>query len=144
MSKKYNKDKIEIGPPNEFKHIVHIGQTDDGRKIIIDHSSNEQETIKTIVQAIYDEISTLPVVYSLIDADENANCSESVEIFFTESTIQAYHSDMPLSSQKLSTSLRTGFYDNCCYEIARSDKTKKFRIKGIKSSPIVIEHIQYL
>uniref|UniRef100_A0AAF5PFT8 CRIB domain-containing protein n=1 Tax=Wuchereria bancrofti TaxID=6293 RepID=A0AAF5PFT8_WUCBA len=139
LSKKYNKDKIEIGPPNEFKHIVHIGQTDDGRKIIIDHSSNDQKTIKTIVQAIYDEISALPVVYSLIDADENANCSESVEIFFTESTIQAYHSDMPLSSQKLSTSLRTGFYDNCCYEIARSDKTKKFRIKGIKSSPIVTD-----
>ncbi|VDM17866.1 unnamed protein product [Wuchereria bancrofti] len=62
LSKKHNKDKIEIGPPNEFKHIVHIGQTDDGRKIIIDHSSNEQETIKTIVQAIYDEISTLPVL----------------------------------------------------------------------------------
>lgn len=74
-----------------------------------------------------------------MDADERENCSESVEIFFTGSTIQACHNDISSSSRKLSTSLRTGFYDNCCYEIARSDKTENFRIKGIKNSPIVTD-----
>ncbi|EJD73616.1 hypothetical protein LOAG_18968 [Loa loa] len=139
LSKKRKKDKIEIGLPNEFKHIVHIGRADDGHKIVIDHSSDDQKALKAIVQSIYDEISPLPIVYSLIDADENENRSESVEIFFTESTIQACHNDISPSSQNLSTSLRTGFYDNCCYEIARSNKMENFCIKRIKNSPIVTD-----
>ncbi|VDK68861.1 unnamed protein product [Onchocerca ochengi] len=137
LSRKHSKDKIEIGAPNEFKHVVHIGRADDGHKIIIDHSNNEQMTLKAIVQTIYDEISTLPIVYSLIDADKNENRSESIEIFFAGSTIQACHNNTSLSSQKISTSLQTGLYDNCCYEIARSDKTKKFHVKRIKNDPIV-------
>lgn len=76
----------------------------------------------------------------MIDADENENYSESVEIFFTGSTIQAYHGDIPSSSpRKLSTSLRTGFYDNCCYEIARSDTKENFHITEIKKSLIVTD-----
>ncbi|CAG9536327.1 unnamed protein product [Cercopithifilaria johnstoni] len=134
-----NRNEIEIGPPNEFKHILHIGEADDGHKIVIDHSNDDQKTLKTIVQAVYDEISTLPIVYSLVDADENENHSESVEIFFTDSTIRAYHNDNLSAPQKLSTSLRNGFYDNCCYEIARSDNKEKCHFKEIKKSPIVTD-----
>ncbi|MCP9259668.1 hypothetical protein DINM_002916 [Dirofilaria immitis] len=60
--RKHNKNKFEIGAPNEFKHIIHIGRADNGHKIIIDKSNNEQTTLKAIVQTIYDEISTSPVL----------------------------------------------------------------------------------
>uniref|UniRef100_A0A0R3RRF6 CRIB domain-containing protein n=1 Tax=Elaeophora elaphi TaxID=1147741 RepID=A0A0R3RRF6_9BILA len=139
LSKRHNRSKTEIGPPNEFKHIIHVGRADDGHKSVIDHNDNNEKALKAVVQAVHDEISDLPIVYSLVDADENGNHSESVEIFFTGPTIQAYHNDNPLSPRILPTSLRSGFYDNCCYEITRSGKRENFCIKETKNGLIVTD-----
>uniref|UniRef100_A0A915Q1I1 CRIB domain-containing protein n=1 Tax=Setaria digitata TaxID=48799 RepID=A0A915Q1I1_9BILA len=133
-----SKNEIEIGPPKEFKHIVHIGQADhNGHRVIIDHSGADQATLKATVQAIYDEISPYPVVYSLVDANENENHSESVEIFFSDSTIRAFHNSKP-SQPEMSTSLQAVLRDNSDYQIARNDKTKRTNVK-IRNSPIVTD-----
>ncbi|VDN02430.1 unnamed protein product [Thelazia callipaeda] len=137
LQKKVSKDEIHIGPPKHFKHVVHIGWGDDGQKIIIDHSNHDEKTLKAVVQAIYEQTSTLPLVYSMVDTNIDKDSSESVEIFFTKSTIQAFRN--PSSASEVALGLQTGVYDNCCYEIARSETINKNYAKSMKISPIVTD-----
>lgn len=73
---------------------------------------------------------TLQIVYSVIDANEDESCSESVDVFFDGNNVRS------VDNRKKCDSQQTGVYDNCIYEMTNSERFGK---KTMKMSPIVTD-----